>query len=165
MYQINIFYKIKLCKHLGIFLHKIQYIYVHNQDYFYMGIGMVFYRISHNISFCILYVHIYINMALYIFYMDLHIFMGILNENMKFYNWKYMADNLNYISYLSINDCKHLFYRIWMSNLHEIIYLRIRNIYLDKDVRILKSDCIFIYNLILLFFNCIYLQINGHNLI
>lgn len=164
MYQNHIFYKIKLCKHLGTFPHKIQYIYGHNQDHFYMGIDMLFYLISHNIFFCILNAHIYTGMAQYIFYMVLHIFMGILNENMKFYNWKYMVDNLNYILYLNTDDCKHLFYRIWMSNLHEIIFLHIENIYLDKDVHILITYCIVFCKIMFLFFNCIYLLFDDHTL-
>lgn len=125
---------------------------------------MAFYHISRNISFYIQNVHIYNYKAQYIICMYLRIFMGIQNENMKFYIPKGMVGNLNYILCLSINDCKHLFYHIWMSILHEKVFLCIRSNYQGKDGRILKSDCIFISNLFLLFFNCIFLHIYDHSL-
>ncbi len=125
---------------------------------------MAFYHISRNISFCIQNVHIYNYRALYIICMYLRIFMGTQNENMKFYIQKCMVGNLNYILCLSINDCKHLFYHIWMSILHEKVFLCIKSINWGKDGRILKSDCIFISKLFLLFFNCIFLHIYDHSL-
>ncbi len=106
---------------------------------------MATYRIFQSTILYINHVHIYIYIILCILHMDLHIFQGILNENIKLCIYYCKEGMVCCKFYLHIHDYMDLFFHISYHNHHGIFNLSIKNIFQDMDVRIPKFHCIQIH--------------------